>query len=58
MIRDFLFSHMYVLRRDKFGFAGTMIMPSAHEFFGTEFPQAMLQSQYDIVLHRVLGTSS
>jgi hypothetical protein len=53
MIRDFMFSHMYVLRREAFGFAGTMIMPSAYEFFAAEVPQGMRQSQYDVVLRRV-----
>lgn len=53
MMRDFLFSHMYVLRRETFGFAGTMIMPSAYEFFAAEVPQGMRQSQYDVVLRRV-----
>ena len=53
MIRDFLFSHMFVLRRETSGFAGMMIIPSAFAFFASEVPQGMGQSQYDVVLHRV-----
>jgi hypothetical protein len=53
MIRDFLFSHMYVLKRETFGYAGTMIMPSAYEFFAAEVSKGMSQSQYDVVLRRV-----
>lgn len=53
MIRDFVFSHMYVLRREAFGFAGTMIMPSAYEFLAAEVPEGIRQSQFDVVLRRV-----
>lgn len=53
MIRDFLFSHMYVLKREPFGFAGTMIVPPAYEFLATDVPQGMPPSQYDVVLHHV-----
>lgn len=53
MMRDFMFSHMYVLRRETFGFAGTMILPSAFAFFASDSFQGMSQSQYDVVLHRV-----
>ena len=53
MIRDFLFSHMYVLRRETFGFAGTMIMPSAYEFFAVVIPSGVRQSQYNVVLERL-----
>jgi hypothetical protein len=54
MMRDFLFSHMYVLRRETFGFGGTMIIPPAYAFFASEVLQGMPQSQYDVALHRAL----
>lgn len=39
LIRDFLFSHMYVLKREPFGFAGTMIMPTAPDFLPRPHPR-------------------
>lgn len=57
MMRDFLFSHMYVLRREPFGFGGTMIIPPAYEFFASDVLQGMQQSQYNVALHRVLRES-
>lgn len=53
LMRDFLFSHMYVLRREAFGFAGTMILPSAFAVFAPDVPPGQPQSQFDVALHRV-----
>lgn len=53
MMRDFLFSHMYVLRRETFGFGGTMIIPPPYAFFASDVLQGKPQSQYDVALHRV-----
>jgi hypothetical protein len=53
MMRDCMFSHMYVLRRATFGFGGTIIIPSAFAFFDPAVIQLMPQSQYDVALHRV-----
>lgn len=57
MIRDFLFSHMYVLRREPFGFAGTMIIPTLHDVLAVDTPSANRQSQYDVALQRVPRSS-
>ena len=57
MIRDFLFSHMYVLKREPFGFAGTMIMPTAPDFFAETPSPEDRQSHYNVALHRVPGSS-
>lgn len=57
MIRDFLFSHMYVLKREPYGFAGTMIMPTASDFFAEPPSEADRQSHYNVALHRVPGLS-
>jgi hypothetical protein len=53
MMRDCMFSHMYVLRREASGYRGTIIIPSAFAFFDPAVIQLMPQSQYDVVLHRV-----
>lgn len=53
MMRDFLFSHMYVLRRDETGFSGTLILPSLYELFHTETPLGGFRSHYDVKLERV-----
>ncbi|WP_011583109.1 MULTISPECIES: hypothetical protein [Chelativorans] len=57
MIRDFLFSHMYVLRREPFGFSGAMIMPTLHDVFAVDAPSLDRQSQYDVALQRVPRSS-
>ena len=53
MMRDCMFSHMYVLRREIFGFGGTIIIPSAFSLFSPDVIQLMSQSQYAVALHRV-----
>jgi len=53
LIRDFMFSHMYVLRRETFGFAGTLIMPSPYGFYIPEVAEGIRQTQYNVVLQRV-----
>jgi hypothetical protein len=55
LIRDFLFSHMYVLRRETFGFSGTMIVPGTASLLTTEVPQIRDSSQFDILLLQVPG---
>lgn len=56
MMRDFMFSHMYVLRRETFGFGGTMIMPSVYDFLSADIPKGLRRTQYDVALHRVPRT--
>jgi hypothetical protein len=53
MMRDCMFSHMYVLRRETFGFGGTMILPSAFSLFASDGFLDMSRSQYDVALHRM-----
>jgi hypothetical protein len=53
MVRDFLFSHMYVLRRETLGFGGTMILPTAFGLFASDEAVGMGPSQYDVVLQKV-----
>ncbi|MCR9135731.1 MAG: hypothetical protein NXI27_07045 [Alphaproteobacteria bacterium] len=53
LIRDFLFSHMYVLHRESFGFAGTMIMPTSFGPIVSAISPGTQQSQCDVALHRI-----
>lgn len=53
MIRDFMFSHMYVLRREASGFAGTLILPSPYEMLIGQEPPIPWKSQYDVVLRQM-----
>lgn len=53
MMRDCLFSHMYVLRRKTFGFGGTLILPSTFSFSVSNLVQEISPPQYDVALHRM-----
>lgn len=53
LMRDFLFSHMYVLRRQKNGFIGTFIMPSVFEYLAVDIPTGLQQPQYGVVLQKL-----
>jgi hypothetical protein len=52
LIRDFLFSHMYVLRRETFGFSGTMIVPGTASLLTTEVVEGRDSTQFDVLLRR------
>lgn len=52
MIRDFLFSHMYLLRREALGFTGAMVMA---EPFATDLmnpPSRLTGARYDVLMQR------
>jgi hypothetical protein len=51
LIRDFLFSHMYVLTRSPDGLAGTVILPSPDDLLADA--SAPRESQYNVALQRV-----
>jgi len=53
MMRDFMLSHMYVLKREASGFSGTLILPSPFERLTGMTPAIPWQSQYDVVLQQV-----
>ncbi|MCT8970797.1 hypothetical protein [Microbaculum marinisediminis] len=53
MIRDFRFSHMYVLTREPSGFSGRLVLPSPYETLTGQKPAIPWQSQYDVVLQQV-----
>ncbi|MFN4202415.1 MAG: hypothetical protein ACK4GM_05115 [Tabrizicola sp.] len=49
LIRDFMFSHMYILRLHETGFLGTMIIPDQFGFTGLEAAQRP-QTRFDVAL--------
>lgn len=53
MMRDFTFSHLYLLRREAFGYAGTMIIPSAYDFLTRDLPTGIGNSQYEVIFQQV-----
>ena len=53
MMRDFLFSHMYILKRDAACFSGRMIIPTVAGFFDVGALPAAQQSHFDVALHRM-----
>lgn len=53
LIRDFMLSHMYVLKREASGFSGTLILPSPFERLTGLTPAVPWQSQYAVVLQQV-----
>lgn len=52
LIRDFMFSHMYILRLHETGFLGTMIIPDQFGFTGLEAAQRP-QTRFDVALLRL-----
>lgn len=53
MIRDFMFSHMYVLRTDPAGFIGTMILPDPLGIAGMGMPASAPPTRYDVALQKL-----
>lgn len=52
LIRDFMFSHMYILRLHETGFLGTMIIPDQFGFTGVD-PLTRPQTRFDVALLRL-----
>ena len=58
LMRDFLFSHMYMLQRKRNGFSGMLVLPSS---YGVIYSTNLLRgsiSQYDVKLRRVVIPTS
>jgi hypothetical protein len=52
MLRDFLFSHLYVLRLHQTGFVGTMLMPDQVGFTGPDI-LSQPQRMFDVALRKL-----
>lgn len=53
MIRDFMFSHMYVLRSDEAGFIGTLILPDQFGLGGAGMAASSPSTRYDVALQKL-----